>query len=179
VYKAFAVVFFLLFAMPAWAQQIKIGLIDIQKAISDSQQGKKAREKFQAQVKKVEADLIRQKQELEKMKADIDKKGPLLKEDDRRRIEGDMQKKYVIYQRDMRDSQEELQQKEREITADILKELEGVVVEVGKSEKFTLILERSQLLYSDQAIDITNKVVELYNGRSGGAAAAKPPAKGK
>ena len=177
-HKALAAVFFLLFATPAWAQQIKIGLIDIQKAISESQQGKKAREKFQAQVKKIEADLMRQKQELEKMKADIDKKGPLLKDDDRRRLEGDMQKKYVNYQRDMRDSQEELQQKEREITADILKELEGVVVEVGKSEKFTLILERSQLLYSDQAIDITAKVVELYNSRSGGAA-AKAPAKGK
>lgn len=178
-HKAFAVLFFLLFAMPAWAQQIKIGLIDIQKAISDSQQGKKAREKFQVQVKKVEADMSRQKQEVEKIKADIDKKGPLLKEDDRRKLEADLQKKYVVYQRDLRDFQEELQQKEREITTEILKELEGVVVEVGKSEKFTLILERSQLLYSDQGIDITSRVVELYNSRSGGAAAAKPPAKGK
>ena len=171
-HKAFAVVFFLLFAMPAWAQQIKIGLIDVQRVLSDSNAGKKAREKFQVQVKKTEVDLMRQKQELEKMKADIDKKGPLLKDDDRRRLEGDMQKKYVVYQRDMRDSQEELQQKEREITADILKELEGVVVEVGKSEKFTLILERSQLLYSDQAIDITSKVVELYNSRSAAPAKA-------
>jgi outer membrane protein len=180
VHKAFAVLFFLLFAMPSWAQQIKIGLIDIQKAIGDSQQGKKAKEKFQAQVKKIEADLMRQKQELEKMKADIDKKGPLLKDDDRRRLEGDMQKKYIVYQRDMQENQEELQQKEREMTSDILKELMGVIVEVGKNEKFTMILERSQLLYSDQAIDITTKVVDLYNGRSGGGtAAAKPPAKGK
>jgi len=37
---------------------------------------------------------------------------------------------------------------------------------VGKAEKFTLILERSQILYSDQATDITNKVIEVYNGRS-------------
>jgi len=53
-----------------------------------------------------------------------------------------------------------------------LKDLEGVVAEIGKNEKFTFILEKSQLLYSDQAIDITTKVIELYNGRSSGAAKA-------
>jgi hypothetical protein len=44
--------------------------------------------------------------------------------------------------------------------SDILKELEQIVTEVGKADKFTLILERSQILYSDQGIDITNKVIE-------------------
>jgi len=172
VHKVLGVVFLILFAVPAWAQQIKIGLIDVQKVISDSNAGKKAREKFQAQVKKTEGDLMRQKQELEKLKADMDKKGPLLKDDDRKNLDKELQRKYVIYQQDMRDSQEELQQKERAMTADILKDLETVVNEVGKSEKFTLILERSQLLYSDQAVDITSKVLELYNGRSAAPAKA-------
>ena len=49
--------------------------------------------------------------------------------------------------------------------SDILKELEQIVTEVGKADKFTLILERSQILYSDQGIDITNKVIETYNSR--------------
>ena len=161
--KMFAVLFFMAFAAPAWAQQIKIGFIDVQKAISESQGGKKARERFQAQVKKIEADLMREKQEVERLKTEMDKKGPLLKDEDRRRLEGDFQKRYLGYQRNMRDYQEELGQKEREMTADILKDLEKVVIEIGKNEKFTLIFERSQLLYSDQAIDITSKVVDLYN----------------
>jgi outer membrane protein len=166
VYKVFAIVFFILLALPARAQQIKVGLIDVQKVLSESNAGKKARENFQVQVKKAEGNLLRQKQELEKLKADMDKRGPLLKEDDRKNLEKELQRKYVAYQQDMRDSQEELQQKERAMTAEILKELETVVTEVGKGEKFTLILERSQLLYGDQAVDITNKVVELYNSRS-------------
>jgi outer membrane protein len=172
VHKVFGVVFFILLALPAWAQQIKIGLIDVQRVLSDSNAGKKAREKFQAQVKKTEADLLRQKQEMEKLKADMDKKGPLLKDDDRKNLEKELQRKYVSYQQDMRDSQEELQQKERAMTGEILKELETIVNEVGKNEKFTLILERSQLLYSDQAVDITTKVVELYNSRSAAPAKA-------
>jgi len=86
VYKLLAVVF-LLFAAPAWGQQVKIGLIDIQRAINESQPGKTAKERLQAQVKKAEADMNRERQDIEKGKADFDKKGPLLKEDDRRKME--------------------------------------------------------------------------------------------
>jgi Skp family chaperone for outer membrane proteins len=56
----------------------------------------------------------------------------------------------------------------------------GVITEFGRNEKFTFILEKNQLLYGDQAIDITNKVIEIYNGRGGGGAKAPaPPTKGK
>jgi outer membrane protein len=72
----------------------------------------------------------------------------------------------VIYQRAMGDLQQELRQKEGEMTGDILKELEKIVTEIGKADKFTIILERSQILYSDQATDITNKVIEVFNSRS-------------
>jgi outer membrane protein len=146
--------------------QVKIGFIDVQRAISESVAGKRAREKFQLQVKKAESDLLKEKSELERMKAELDKKGPLLKEDEKRNLEGDLQKRYVTYQRSMTDQQQDLRQKEGEMTADILKDLEKIVNEVGKAEKFTLILERSQILYSDQGIDITNKVIEVFNSRS-------------
>jgi outer membrane protein len=151
----------------AWCQdRVKIGFIDVQRAISESVPGKRARERFQAQVKKAEADLLKEKNELERLKAELDKKGPLLKDDERRNLEGDLQRRYVNYQRSMNDQQQELRQREGEMTSDILKELEKIVNEVGKSEKFTLILERSQILYSDQGIDITNKVIEVYNSRA-------------
>jgi len=138
----------------------------VQRAISESQAGKRAKDRFQAQVKKAEADLLKEKQELERLKSELDKKGPLLKEDERRNLEGDLQRRYVNYQRTMTDQQQELRQKEGEMTGDILKELEKIVNEVGKAEKFTLILERSQILYSDQAIDITTKVIDVYNSRT-------------
>ena len=150
-----------------WSQdKVKIGFIDVQRAISESQAGKRAKERFQAQVKKAEADLLREKTEIERLKSDLDKKGALLKEEEKRNLEADLQRRYVNYQRGMQDQQQELRQKEGEMTADILKELEKIVNEVGKAEKFTLILERSQILYSDQGIDITTRVVEAFNARS-------------
>lgn len=151
----------------AWAQEkIKIGFIDIQRVINDSQAGKRAKERFQAQVKKAEADVQKERADLERLRTDLDKKGPLLKEEERRSMEADFQKRSVNLQRTMGDYQQELQRKNNEMMADILKQLEQVVTEVGKAEKFTLILERSQILYSDQAIDITGRVIEVFNSRA-------------
>jgi outer membrane protein len=146
-------------------ERIKIGFIDIQRIISESQAGKKAKDRFQAQVKKAEADVQKERTDLERIKNDLDKKGPLLKDDERRNLEADFQKRSVTLQRTMGDYQQDLQRKNNEMMAEILKELEQVVNDVGKAEKFTLILEKTQILYSDQATDITTKVIEAYNSR--------------
>jgi len=146
--------------------RLKIGFIDVRRVVSESVAGKRASERMQAQVKKAEADTMKERQELERLRNDIDKKGPLLKDEERRNLEADFQKRSVNLQRTMGDLQQELQLKEREMMQSILKDLEGVVTDVGKAEKFTLILDRSQILYSDQGIDITNKVIESYNSRA-------------
>jgi Skp family chaperone for outer membrane proteins len=70
-----------------------------------------------------------------------------------------------MLQRTMTDLQQELQLKEREMMQDILKDLEGVVTELGRAEKFTLILDRSQILFADQGVDITSKVIQSYKSR--------------
>jgi len=152
--------------LAAAQDRAKIGFIDVQRAINESVAGKRARDRFQSQVKKAETDLVKEKQELERLKSEFDKKSPLLKDDERRNLEADLQRRAVNYQRAMGDQQQELRQKEGEMTGDILKELEKIVTEVGKADKFTIILERSQILYSDQATDITNKVIEVFNSRS-------------
>ena len=63
-----AVVMLVLSCSVAFAQErIKIGFIDVQRVISESQAGKKAKERFQAQIKKAEADAAKQKQDLERL----------------------------------------------------------------------------------------------------------------
>lgn len=164
--KVSAVFLFLLLAVPVWGQQkVKIGYVDLQKAIGNSQAGKNARKQFQAEVKKIEEDLLKEKQNLERLRSDIEKKGLLLKSDERRNMEKEFQRRVRDYNRVMKDSREELRQKEAELTSNMLKDLEKVVTTIGKQDKFTLILERSQVLYTDQGVDITAKVIEIYDRR--------------
>lgn len=154
-----------LMPVSAWAQGVKLGFLDVQRVLQESAAGKRARDRFQAEIKKAEADALRDKNEIERLKNDLDKKGPLMKEDERRNLEADLERRFVNYQRSVNDTQQSLQKRDREMTNDILKDLEKVVAEVGKADKFTLILERSQILYSDQGIDITNRVIEVFNTR--------------
>jgi outer membrane protein len=166
--KASAVFLFLLLSVPVWGQEkVRIGFVDLQKAIRDSQAGKRAREQFRAEIKKIESGLLKEKQDLERLKSDIEKKGLLLKAEERRNMEKEFQKRARDYQRVMKDSREELRQKESEMATSILKELEKVVTKIGEQEKFTLILERGQVLYTDQGVDITDKVIESYDRRVG------------
>ena len=152
---------------PGMAQdRMKIGFIDVRRVVAESAAGKRAGERLQTQVKKAEADTLKERQELERLRTDIEKKGPLLKDEERRNLESDFQKRSVNLQRTMSDLQQDLQLKEREMMQSILKDLEGVVMEVGKADKFTLILDRSQILFADQGIDITNKVIETFNSRA-------------
>lgn len=166
--KVMALFLLLLLAAPVWGQEkMKIGFVDLEKAIQTSKAGKNAKAKFQAQVKKVEANLLKEKEALEKFRADAEKRGLLLKEGEKRNLEREFQRKLRDYQARMRDSQDELREREREAMDSILKEIANVVSEVGKKEKFTLILPRSQLLYVDQGVDITQKVVALYDSKVG------------
>ncbi len=95
--------------VPGWAQdRMKIGYIDVRRVVSESAAGKRAGDRLQVQVKKAEADTLRERQELERMRNDLDKKGPLLKEEERRNLESDFQKRSVTLQRTMTDLQQEL-----------------------------------------------------------------------
>jgi len=170
--KVLALFLLLLLAAPVWGQEkMKIGFVDLEKAIRTSKAGKNAKAKFQAQVKRVEANLLKEKDRIEKFRADAEKKGLLLKEGEKRNLEREFQRKLRDYQVRMRDSQDELRQREREAMDEVLKEIANVVSEVGKKEKFILILTRSQMLYVDQGVDITQKVVDLYDSKVGAGVA--------
>ena len=165
--KIFAILLLVLIALPVWAQEkLKIGVVDVRRVLSESQSGKTAYEKFRTQVKKVEADLLKEKQEVEKLKSDFDKKSPLMNEEDRRNLEKEIQKRERGYVLSTRDFEQELRQREGEMTDAILKDIGKIVDEMGKAEKFSLILERSQVPYRDDAIDVTKRVIDIYNSRA-------------
>src|SRR5215813_3444019 len=59
----------------AAAQDLKIGYVDLQRALNESQAGKSAKERFQGEVSRAEQSLEKRKGELEKLKDELEKKG--------------------------------------------------------------------------------------------------------
>ena len=149
----------------AWGQELKVGFVNVQKALSQSKRGEKARETFRNDVKAREQALRKEQLAIEKERQTLAKQGRLMKEAERTKAQRRIQRRMRDYERKTRDVREELTAKEREMTNEILKDLQKVITELGKIGKFTMILERSQLLYTDKGTDITDDVIKLYNER--------------
>jgi len=161
----------LLVVSSARADEFKLGAVNLQRALNDCDAGKKAKEDFKVQVDKLQADLNKQKTEIEKIKNEVEKKGMVLKADERRNMERDYQKKLRDFQRTYKDSQAELQQRDNELTTEILRDLQEVIADYGAKQAYTLILEASNagaVLYHSRAIDITDQIVQEYNAKRRG-----------
>ncbi len=160
-----AVLSLALLTVPAWGQELKVGFVSLQKAISESKSGQSARESFQTAIKERQEALLKEKQAIESRRKDLEKQAVLMKESERAKAQREFQLRVRDYERKTRDMREELALREQEVTNSILKDLQKVIAEVGKTGRFTMILEQGQLLYTDKGIDITDEVIRLYNER--------------
>jgi len=149
------------------AAQIKIGYVDLQRALNESDAGKRAKERFKTQVDKLQGDLKKQKDQLDSLKEQLEKKASVMKEDDARDMQKDYEKKLRDFERSYKDSQGELQQKDNELTVELIKELQGVIEQFGKEGGYSIILEQSSssVLYGSPELDLTEQIITRYNAR--------------
>ena len=154
-----------LVATPVMAETQKIGYVDLQKALNLSTAGKEAKEKIKAKVQTYDAEVRQRQEELKKLKDDLEKQAMLLSEEARNAKERDYQQKVKDYQRFTKDIQETLQQTDADLTRKILESLLKVVQEVGKSEGYTIVLEKteSSIVYADESIDISDEVIKAFD----------------
>jgi outer membrane protein len=146
---------------------MKIGYVDLQRALNESEAGKAAKERFKVQVDRLQVDLKKKKDALDSMKEQLEKKASVMKAEEARNLESDYQKKLRDFERAYKDSQGELQQKDNELTVELLKELQVVIEEFGKEQGYSIILEQSSssVLYGAADLDLTEQIIARYNAR--------------
>jgi len=173
------VIVFLPFQVKGQTPPFKIAYVDLQKVMVESEKGKEARKNLSDEFEKRKKEISQGQEELQKMKDALEKQTATITPEARADKEKQYQVKLKDYQRVGDDYSAELRQKDQELTQRILKELEEVVKGMGESEKYTLIVEKNHagILYATPAIDITDKVISLYNqSAKKKPAAAAPPA---
>jgi outer membrane protein len=149
----------------ACAAEVKIGYVDLQKAINISVEGKKAKDQISKKVKAYEGQVDQRKQELQDTKEKLEKEALLLSDEARASRERDYQQKVKDFQRFTKDIQDELQLVDSDLTKKILSGILKVAAQLGADEKYTAIFEKneSSLVYADPGIDLTDRVIKLYN----------------
>ncbi|MCK6554109.1 OmpH family outer membrane protein [Candidatus Binatia bacterium] len=158
----------LLVTVAAVRAEEKIGYVDLQRALNESDAGRKAKEEFKVDVDKLQAKLKKQKDEIDGLKDQLEKKALVMKDAERDNAEEEYRRKLRDFERNYKDSQADLQRKDGELTGAIIKELQEVIREYGEKEGFTVILEASNsaVLYGAKNADLTDQIIRQYNSGS-------------
>jgi outer membrane protein len=155
----------LLCLSPALARaEAKIGVVDIQRAITDSEAGKKAKEKLGQRAQKIQDDLKAKNDAVEKLEGDLKKQEAMLTPEAKREKERELERKKRDLAEVYRDYQEEFSQAQAATFQPLLKEVEGIVNRIGSQEGYTLIIEKAAgVIYSAKGTDLTDTVIKALN----------------
>ena len=148
----------------------KIGYIDVQRVLARSAAGVAAREQLEKERGTIQKDMDGRRQELEKLRDEIEKKGPLMSADARREKQEQFDRKRRDAARAADDYQKELEKKEGQLLQKVLQEVGGVIEKVGKEKNYYMIVEKRNagVLYAANDADLTDEVIRAYDRDAGG-----------
>ncbi len=165
-FYAFFIVSLVAFA-PATSMALKIGTVDLQKALQESKKGKAAKsnleKEFEARKKKIDAeqDSIRKESE------DFQKKSMVLSEKARAEKGMQLQARMGAWQELVQKSQGEIQQKEVEMTKPIIEGLRELTNDLAKKKDVELVYEANAgLLYAKDRVDLTPDLIKAYDEKN-------------
>jgi outer membrane protein len=139
-------------ATAAVAQTQKFAVIDVQRLVTDSVAGKEAL----ARLKKLQDDKIAEGNE-----------GRLSLADDKiSELEKQLEEKVTGLRRFQEDAEREFNKSREATFGEIERRVFPVIEQVGKESGYTFIFNKFQsgLLYADDAADITNQIIQRFDG---------------
>lgn len=149
-----------------FAAEVKIGYIDMQKAIQETAAGKKAKKELEDEFNKKKKDLDKKEADIKKMHEDFEKRSMAMNEDARVKKQQEIRGEMAKYQESAAKAQMEIQKKERDLTKPIVDKLRTIIDDIAKKEDFTVILEKAEnsVMWAKKDIDLTERVIKAYDG---------------
>jgi len=146
---------------------IKIGSVDIQKAVNESQAGMEAKQALSKEVEKYQRLVTERQKELQGMKESLEKQGMILTPEARTTREKELETRLRDFQRWGEDVQNELNQRRGKMERNIFIGLQKVIQKVGADEGYTLILEKNEtvVLFTSKSTDITDLMIKAFDAQ--------------
>jgi outer membrane protein len=144
---------------------VKIGIVDMQKAIQGVESGKKARSQLEKDFNSRKAELQKEEASIKKMGEEFRKQSLVLNEEARAKKQQELQERVMKFQELTARSQQEIAQKEQELTMPIIGRLRGIIGDLAKNKGYSVILEKNEntVLFSLDKDDLTEEVIKLFN----------------
>ncbi len=152
------------FAGAAFAEGLKVAVIDVNKVLNDSEAGKTAKKKMEARYEELKKKIDAKQDEAKKMKDELDKQKILLGKEKLKEREDALKAKVDELRQLTQEAEKEMQGRQGEMTREILKVIETRLDKYIADQKIDLVLEKSAgVIHANPSLDITAKVLELVN----------------
>ena len=142
---------------------IKIGFVNV-KAVLDScaiTQG--AMINLQMEIQSRQAGLSKEEEEIANLQRELQDKAVVLGEDEKKKRQVDIDNKTAAFKNEAAYAQQEFAAKQTKVNEYILKIIRDAAADIAKKEGFSLILDKQNVLYGANIVDLTEKVVEVLN----------------
>lgn len=161
------IVLFALALLPAaaLADDMKIGYVDLQRALNEVEEGKAAKAALKAKFDRSQSQLDKEQNALKARKEELDKKRLAMDEATLRQKAEELDKEFMRVSGVYSQLQKELSEEEREATTRIFGKMRALIADYAEKNGFTYVFElnESGLLYGPPSMELTNELVRLYN----------------
>ena len=153
----------------AGADGPKIGIVDFQRVLNDSEAGKRSRKILLASKDQKESELKAIGENLKKEREEL-KNNILLTDAANAKKQKELRTRESRWRGDYKAAERDLQRKQIKASESIFSEVQTVINLISKEENFDFVIEqalaRSILFSRTKPINITSKVIERYNNIS-------------
>lgn len=161
----------------------KVGVINVQIAITSTAEGKQAAAEMQSQFAPRQTELDNLRKEIEDMQTRLRTGSNTLSDEERARLAAQGEQKSRIFQRKTQESQDDFNEAQREIVDKIGRKMVAILDKYSADNGYAIIFDTSAqstpVIYAANQIDVTQEIVRLYDQNypvKGSSASSKPAA---
>ncbi|MFQ5532336.1 MAG: OmpH family outer membrane protein [Candidatus Methylomirabilales bacterium] len=152
-------------APPVKAQGAKIGFVDLQRVVVESQRGRDLLAKQQAERDAKQREIEAQEKKIRQMEADLEKQRAALSETAMKDRERDIRRRQRDLRRTVEDLNREFSERQRDLQNRLVQEVATVVRSYGKEKGYLLIMEvrSGGVMYGNEAADLTKEIIARFD----------------
>jgi len=151
----------LMLAMPAFADDFRVGFVNTDRVFREANSAKSAQAKLEQEFSKREKDLNDLGNTLKAASDKFEREAPTLSEGQRQQRQKQLIDQDREFQRKRREFQEDLTARKNEELQQVLERANRIVKQVAEQEKYDLVLQEA--VYINPKHDITDKVIKALN----------------
>ena len=148
----------------AWANDIKVGFVDMHRIFRDAPIAQKVSKRLESEFSKRDRELQAMAQQLRTLQDGLARNATTLSESDLRLKEREVAELTRELQRRQREFREDLNQRRNEELAGVLERANRTIKQIAEADKYDIIFQEA--VYASPRIDITDKVIKALSEAS-------------